>query len=316
MSVVYELFGEALTESGEQQGQFRRAQCPHMDGKQCDGGGNRDMARWPATDQPLAPFFDRSVGQKDGYIPCGVCSVFSARNWAICSRRLLTFDAQEPSPKQRYLLERVLHLAGFRSGDVVHVWSEITVSFRAGDQKLNYRLDYVLKTEKTHPVIVEIMTASTSGGNKRERKDIQSAFCDAVLYAEGNLQQRGGAPGVNIRQVWARMASQMIVKSQIANAWGGLTIWVVQDALMDYIRSNTGLRLDDLHSPEWKTGEVNVVVASIDDPNAVRLYSGPVTSRNGEACWAELLNTPIVPTVDVLSGKLDEANAIAEIQVS
>ncbi|MDE2790521.1 MAG: hypothetical protein OXI81_08880 [Paracoccaceae bacterium] len=137
-----------------------------------------------------------------------------------------------------------------------------------------------------------------------------------MLYAEGNLQERGGAPGVNIRQVWARMASQMIVKSQIANAWGGLTIWVVQDALMDYIRSNTGLRLDDLHSPEWLTSEVNVVSANIDDPNDVRLYSGPITSRQGEACWAELLNAPIVPTADILNDKLGEANAIAEIHVS
>ncbi len=178
MSVVYELFGEALTESGEQKGRFRFAQCPHMAGKQCDGGGNRDMARWPASDQPLAPFFDRSVGQQDGHIPCGVCSVISGRSWAICPRRLLTFDAAEPSPEQRHLLGCVLRLAGFQ------------------------------------------------------------------------------------------------------------------------------------------TGEVNVVSASIDDPDSVHLYSGPITSRQGEACWAELLNTPIMPTADVLNDKLLEENAIAEIHVS
>lgn len=316
MPVVYELFGEVLTYSGDQKGRFRLAQCPHMAGKQCDGGGNRDMARWPASDQPLAPFFDESVGQRDGYIPCGVCSVISGRSWAICPRRLLTFDAMEPSPEQRHLLARVLRLAGFGTGDVVRIWSEITVHFQAGEQRLNYRLDYVLKSGNAPPVIVEIMTASTSGGNRKLRKDIQSAFCDAVLFAEGNLPGRGNAPGVNIRQVWARMASQMIVKSQIANAWGGLTIWVVQDALMDYIRSNTGLRLEDLRSPDWETGEVNVISASIDKPEDVHLYSGPITSRHGEACWAELLNTPTVPTADILHGKLVEANAIAEIHVS
>ncbi len=274
------------------------------------------MARWPASDQPLAPFFDKSVGQRDGYIPCGVCSVVSGRSWAICPRRLLTFDAEEASPEQRHLLALVLRLAGFGAGDVVRIWSEITVNFRTGGQKLNYRLDYVLKAGSAPPVIVEIMTASTSGGNKNKRKDIQSAFCDAVLYAEGNLPSRGNAPGVNIRQVWARMASQMIVKSQIANAWGGLAIWVVQDALMDYIRSNTGLRLDDLRSPDWQAGEVNVVSASIDDPDDVNLYSGPITSRYGEACWVDLLNTPTVPTVDVLHDKLLDANVIAEIHVS
>ena len=287
-----------------------------MAGKQCDGGGNRDMARWPASDQPLAPFFDQSVGQKDGYIPCGVCSIFNTRSWAVCPRRLLTLDAQKPSPEQRHLLELVLRLAGFNAGAVVRIWSEITVVFNTEDERLNYRLDYVLKAESGPPVIVEIMTASTSGGNKRKRTDIQSAFCDAVLYAEGNVPKRGRSPGVNTRQVWARMASQLVVKSQIANAWGGLTIWVVQDALLDYIRSNTGLRLDDLHSPNWQTGEVNVVSASIDDPESVHLYSGPVTSQHGEACWAELLNTPIVPSVDILHDKLVDANAIAEIHIS
>ena len=198
----------------------------------------------------------------------------------------------------------------------MRVWSEITISFKTADEKLKYRLDYVLKTDDAPPVIVEIMTASTSGGNKNERTDIQNAFCDAVLYAEGNLPERGKSPGVNIRQVWARMASQMVVKSQIANAWGGLTIWVVQDALMNYIRSNTGLRLDELHSSEWQTGEVNVVSGSIDDPDDVRLYSGPITSQHGEACWAELLNTPTVPTVDILDEKLHAKDVIAEIHVS
>ena len=275
------------------------------------------MARWPAAEQPLAPFFDSSVGREgNGYIPCGVCSVNSGRNWAICPRRLLTFDTANPSRQQSYLLSRVLGLAGFKSGDVVRVWSEISIVFRTENEKLNYRLDYVLKSENAPPVIVEIMTASTSGGNRKERTDIQSAFCDAVLYAEGNIPNRQKSPGVNIRQVWARMASQMIVKSQIANAWGGLTIWVVQDALMDYIRSNTGLRLDDLRSSVWQTGEVNVVSASIDDPQDVHLYSGPVMSASGEACWAELLNTPIVPSVDVLDNKLDDREVIAEIQVS
>ena len=250
MAVIHELFGQLLGESGAHRGSFRHARCPHMDGKQCDGGGNRDMARWPALDQPLAPFFDRSVGaQGDGYIPCGVCSVFASQSWAVCPRRLLTFDAQQPSPEQRPLLDRVLQLGGFVSGDTVRVWSEVPLRDKASN--LNYRLDYVLSVEGRPPIIVEIMTASTSGGNRAKRTDIQSAFCDAVLYAEGNLSKRAQSPGVNIRQVWARMASQMIVKSQIANSWGGCTIWVVQDALMNYIRSNTGLRLDALASSDW-----------------------------------------------------------------
>ncbi len=317
MPLVHELFGEVLTSSGDQKGRFQRAQCPHMGGKQCDGGGNRDMARWPATKQPLAPFFDPSVGKAgDGFIPCGVCSVVSDRSWAICPRRLLTFDAEKPSSEQAYLLSRVLNLAGFKKGDVVRIWSEISVKHGTEDEKLDYRLDYVLKSGDAPPVIVEIMTASTSGGNRKERTDIQSAFCDAVLYAEGNVPGRRRSPGVNIRQVWARMASQIIVKPQIANAWGGRTIWVVQDALMAYIRSNTGLRLDDLRSKKWRASEVNVVSASIDDPQNVELYAGPVMSQHGKACWAELLNAPTVPTVDILGDKLTDGKVIAEVHIS
>lgn len=314
MPVVHELFGEILTGCGNHKGRFRYARCPHTAGKQCDGGGNRDMARWPAQDQPLAPFFDPSVGERDNHIPCGICSILLGdKSWAVCSRRLLTFDATEPSAQQKVLLERVLNLAGFASGDTVRIWSEVPLNDKANS--LNYRLDYVLCAEGRSPVIVEIMTASTSGGNRKKRTDIQSAFCDAVLYAEGNIPKLRDSPGVNIRQVWARMASQMIVKSQIANEWGGCAIWVVQDALMDYIGLNTGLRLHDLHSPEWKIGEVNVVSANTHDPDDIRLYAGPIRSRNGEACWTELLNTPATPSFDALDGKLDDDRMVAELTV-
>ena len=67
MPVVHELYGKVLSKCGALKGKFQHALCPHMHGKQCDGGGNRDMARWPAKQQPLAPLFDPSVGS---YIPC------------------------------------------------------------------------------------------------------------------------------------------------------------------------------------------------------------------------------------------------------
>ena len=98
---------------------------------------------------------------------------------------------------------------------------------RSSGQFVPYRLDDVLRKGSAPPCIVEIMTASTSGGNKKKGTDMQSAFCDAVLYATGLLPERRNSPGVNTRQVWARMASQMIVKSEIINEWGGRAIWVV-----------------------------------------------------------------------------------------
>ena len=285
-----------------------------MANRLCDGGGNRDMMRWPADRQPLAPFFSSAVGTNgDGFIPCGVCSVrLSQTNWAVCPRRLLSFDSSAPSQQQRLLWNRVLQLAGFGYGDTVRVWSEISLRDSTG---LNYRLDYVLRAEDRPPVIVEVMTASTSGGNKSKRTDMQSAFCDAVLYANGVLAERGQSPGVNARQVWARMASQMIVKSEVANQWGGRTIWVVQDALMKYIGRQTGLRLEELYSPDWEIGEVNVVSASIDDPEDIRLYSGPIHSTGGEACWTELLSTPSVPDVGSLTDRLTEDRIIATLRL-
>ena len=90
----------------------------------------------------------------------------------MCPRRLLTFDAAVPSEQQRPLRDRVLRLAGFNIGDTVRVWSEISLR----DDTVNYRIDYVLRNRDRPPVIVEIMTASTSGGNKRKRTDMQSAF--------------------------------------------------------------------------------------------------------------------------------------------
>ena len=74
-------------------------------------------------------------------------------------------------------------MAGYVHGDVVNAWTEVTLSDTSTDT--NYRMDYVLRRGDEPPVIVEIMTASTSGGNKRIRTDMQSAFCDAVLYVHG-----------------------------------------------------------------------------------------------------------------------------------
>ena len=101
----------------------------------------------------------------------------------------------------------------------------------------------------------------------------------------------------------------------MANQWGGRTIWVVQDALMDYIGRQTGLRLDELYSADWKPGEVNVVSASIDDPEDIRLYSGPIHSAAGEACWTELLSTPSVPDVGSLTERLTDERVVATLRV-
>ena len=136
-----------------------------------------------------------------------------------------------------------------------------------------------------------------------------------MLYAIGNIPDQRQSPGVNIRQVWARMASQLVVKSQIVNQWGGRTIWVVQDALTEYIGNNTGIRLDELKSTDWSLGEVNVLACSIDQPDRLTLYSGPVFGSESKACWAQLLDTPSLPEFDVIEAKLHDDGVVAEFTV-
>lgn len=107
------------------------------------------------------------------------------------------------------------------------------------------------------PYIVEVMTSSTSGGNKRIRSCIPQSFEDCILGKPHT------APGINYRQVWARMVSQMIVKSQAAIAWGGYTIWVLQDVLADYISTSTALDLKRFITE--KLSEVNILSFSYSD---------------------------------------------------
>jgi hypothetical protein len=73
-------------------------------------------------------------------------------------------------------------------------------------------------------IIIEVMTSSTSGSNKKKRSQIAMACEDAILHGE-----KHNAPGINYRQIWAQMVSQLIVKPQVGMAWGGKTIWLVQD---------------------------------------------------------------------------------------
>ena len=112
------------------------------------------------------------------------------------------------------------------------------------------------------------------------------------------------------------MLSQMIVKSEIVNHWGGRTIWVVQDSLRDYIKRSTGLNLDALLADDWKPGEVNLISASITDPEDLELYSGPIYPGDGtETCWLELPTSPGIPPVQRLTDRLTDESAIATLTV-
>lgn len=97
------------------------------------------------------------------------------------------------------------------------------------------------------PFIIEVMTASTSGSDTEAGTDIASSFRDAILGNEHNC------PGINKRQVWGRMATQLFAKSALAEFWGGKTIWLVQDQLLKNIELTTKLRVESAAPSEGGT---------------------------------------------------------------
>jgi hypothetical protein len=101
----------------------------------------------------------------------------------------------------------------------------------------------------TAPIIIEVMTASTSGSDTEQGTDIASSFTKAI---QGRPHV---CPGINKRQVWGRMATQLFAKSALAESWGGKTIWLVQDQLLKNIELTTKLSLRK--TPSAKKGTVN-----------------------------------------------------------
>ncbi len=146
-------------------------------------------------------------------------------------------------------------------------------------------------------VFVEIMTSSTSGGNKEHRTQIAMAFEDAILRGDHHK-----GPGINYRQVWARMVSQLIVKSQVALAWNAKTLWLIQDVLADYISSSTALNLQSYLSEH--ANEVNILAfgyGALNPPKPIALfknasfYSGPISKTKGEGGFVDIVKIGAPP---------------------
>lgn len=171
------------------------------------------------------------------------------------------------------------------------------------------------------PIVIEIMTSSTSGGNKTKRTTISMAFQDAILGKPHN------APGINYRQVWARMVSQFIVKSEVALGWGGHTIWLLQDALVDYISSSTALNMHQFLSEQ--ISEVNVLSLSYGEKfkkktNGVieleqsKFYSGPIRPPSkGELSksFQDIISAPSTPPISRLINLLAKRRSSTKLTV-
>jgi hypothetical protein len=169
--------------------------------------------------------------------------------------------------------------------------------------------DFVEDFPKEPPIVVEIMTCSTSGGNKDKRTTIPMAFEDAILGKEHT------APGINYRQVWARMVSQLIVKSEVGIGWGGKTFWILQDALVRYISETTNLNIREFLAE--KTSEVNMLCLSygegykrkkgIMELKDGKLFAGPISTHGGDrrpASFEDMIHTPLRPEYKRLVGLL------------
>jgi len=215
------------------------------------------------------------------------------RAWAEVKMKVATITEDEQSKSFDYSFDYVL--AGSQRKRI----AEISELLKLSDQKIQSiaeengftlaRRDDVLWVEDFPAapiVIVEIMTSSTSGGDKNKRTQIGMAFEDAVIKGSQHL-----APGINYRQVWARMISQLIVKSQVGLAWGGKTIWLLQDVLTDYISESTALNLSRYLSDH--ADEVNILAFGYGDLDnnkkkkaiieiqQAQLFSGPIV-ENGD----------------------------------
>ena len=302
MAVVKELFGHPLhSPDGIDARKF--ALCPFM-GKKCDGGGNRDMARlFFNSDAAVRARFDPSV-LKDGSVSCAICSVgLVTREWIICPRRLLNFSEGKVTAAHQNLLKTLCRLAGFEEGDEIAVWREVRITDKQSGKSFNYAIDYLLRKKLevgyAPPIFVEIMTGSTSGGNKKNGTDIATAFNKALLADQGDIVP---CPGVNVRQVWSRMAGQLIAKSEVANAWGGKAIWVMQDLLVHYMKENTGLDFDALRSKD--ANEVNIIASTGKFGDSGIVYAGPISGRFSEASFSDILRAPFVPEFEKFDAKL------------
>ena len=155
------------------------------------------------------------------------------------------------------------------------------------------------------PSIVEIMTSSTSGGNKKYRSTIPMAFEDVMLGKEHS------APGINFRQVWARMVSQLIVKSEVGLSWGGKCLWLLQDVLIDYICESTALNIRRFLNAN--TSDVNMLSFSyrrghenargVIELAADNLFSGPMAppeARRAGQTFQDMVRAPIRPPLSRL----------------
>ena len=350
MSKIFELLGYPLDSSSADVLESRRnARCPFTE-SECDGGGNRYSSALSLEDRDeLREFFaGRSKVQAGvcslmvGDKPWIVCPrrLLTLRGenasplQAQVRESLSRYGELAPNARYRVWSEVRMNVAGQKvdagKGSFTYTFDYVVAGRRprrlaevagivgksetacmrmAENNRMTvsrrHGVEWIDDFPSSPLVIVEVMASSTSGGNKANRTQIGMAFEDAILNGD-----RHKGPGINYRQVWARMASQLIVKSQVGVAWDAKTIWILQDVLADYISATTGLDLEAYVAQQ--ADEVNMLALGygnsprkhqsgalvLDD---ARFYSGPISmNANGHGGFLDIVKVGFVPPVQML----------------
>lgn len=290
MAKIAELFGcrvdmEAPTEPHVN---WLDHHCPYT-GKTCDVSANRGDRAYFDHAGPVITDADRAIYTQHystTRAPLGICSVSTKRRfeaeskpWIICPKRMMELHTSPP-----VILPEVKALIPIQPGRDVRCWWEF--KFASSDDSeendlagrfFEFTFDYILmevdwSAGGPHPKLVgapyilEIMTSSTRGGGLTEH------MADVLALRE-QRPMRGAVKSPytpNYRQVFGRMASQLFAKSEAAASWGGKTIWILQDVLLEYIQQTTAFRPEPFVG---KTeGNVNVVVYRMDENEASGQY--------------------------------------------
>lgn len=277
-------------------------QCPLLNGK-CDGGGNRYASDLAISSPKLL-----AVVGGASLIRSSICSLdvgIEQKNWIVCPRRVLTFERKDDADPQKPLKDFLFTQSCLKRPFAV--WKEVKLKVDKDDRFFDYTFDYVASEVRARndltpvgvPNIFEVMTSSTSGGNKTKRTTIAQCFEDLL-----NGVPHDG-PGINYRQVWGRMISQFFVKSIVATAWSGRTFWIIQDSLLEYIEASTGFRGTQFASNS--ASEVNLVSLGYELPNGSRsltpqkisLFSGLLGTDVSDSFYS-ILTAPLLPELSSL----------------
>jgi Restriction endonuclease NotI len=277
----------------------KNTSCRCKGGVLCNPSANRNAAAKLKFENTET---DRKIRELYGYsdtIPLGICSITGnvrdtetvessisgleieveqqqlRKPWIVCPHRLLYLGATVNFPTD---LAQILELA---SGTRIGVWREIRLRYSDAGKKFEYNFDYVLhELDEANdltgdPMILEVMTCSTSGGK------IKDALRNALLNIDKDVDL-----GVNYRQVVGRMLSQLAVKCDVVSRWGkkAKCLWLIQDSLLQYIERTTGF---DRVRAQDTNGNVHLLVYHLEqsfDPTNSRQYY-PVQLREYIVGW-------------------------------